>query len=188
MWKERNKYMEYIEIDLDCGLSIIDSVKLLHSKAEATDKKYFGEFNGHKLTSDMTVDEAYIECLGRTSKEFKDEQEKWRQDLIRKEEEHKKKIPELIKCWIKEGHEVLSQDKWTEWDKCVPIRLGDLYEGMELGQCLDIIKAVNEDSIAAGIEVMKNQGHSGMSWGLMKSMIYTFCDCGTEFVEALDNM
>ena len=121
--------MEYIEIDLDCGLSIIDSVKLLHSKAEATDKKYFGEFNGHKLTSDMTVDEAYIECLGRTSKEFKDEQEKWRQDLIRKEEEHKKKIPELIKCWIKEGHEVLSQDKWTEWDKCVPIRLGDLYEG-----------------------------------------------------------
>lgn len=180
--------MEYIEIDLDCGLSIIDSVKLLHSKAEATDKKYFGEFNGHKLTSDMTVDEAYIECLGRTSKEFKDEQEKWRQDLIRKEEEHKKKIPELIKCWIKEGNEVLSQDKWTEWDKCVPIRLGDLYEGMELGQCLDIIKAVNEDSIAAGIEVMKNQGHSGMSWGLMKSMIYTFCDCGTEFVEALDNM
>lgn len=180
--------MEYIEIDLDCGLSIIDSVKLLHSKAEATDKKYFGKFNGHKLTSDMTVDEAYIECLGRTSKEFKDEQEKWRQDLIRKEEEHKKKIPELIKCWIKEGHEVLSQDKWTEWDKCVPIRLGDLYEGMELGQCLDIIKAVNEDSIAAGIEVMKNQGHSGMSWGLMKSMIYTFCDCGTEFVEALDNM
>ncbi|MCI5588336.1 MAG: hypothetical protein MR384_10700 [Lachnospiraceae bacterium] len=180
--------MEYIEIDLDCGLSIIDSVKLLHSKAEATDKKYFGEFNGYKLTSDMTVDEAYIECLGRTSKEFKDEQEKWRQDLIRKEEEHKKKIPELIKCWIKEGHEVLSQDKWTEWDKCVPIRLGDLYEGKELGQCLDIIKAVNEDSIAAGIEVMKNQGHSGMSWGLMKSMIYTFCDCGKEFIEALDNM
>ena len=51
-------------------------------------------------------------------------------------------------------------------DRCVPIRLGDLYEGMELGQCLDIIKTVKDDSIAAGIEVMKNQGHSGMSWGL----------------------
>nr|DAM39353.1 MAG TPA: hypothetical protein [Caudoviricetes sp.] len=71
---------------------------------------------------------------------------------------------------------------------CVPIRLGDLYEGMELGQCLDIIKTVKDNSIVAGIEVMKNQGHSGMSWGLMKSMIYTFCDCGNEFVEALDNM
>lgn len=83
--------MEYIEIDLDCGLSIIDSVKLLHSKTEATGKKYFGEFNGHKLTSDMTLDEAYIKCIGKTFKEFKDEQEKMRQDLIRREEEHKRK-------------------------------------------------------------------------------------------------
>ena len=49
--------MEYIKIDFDCGLSIKDSVKLFHSKAEATGKKYFGEFNGHKLTSDMTVDD-----------------------------------------------------------------------------------------------------------------------------------
>lgn len=180
--------MEYIEIDFDCGLSIKDSVKLLHSKAEVTGKKYFGEFNGHKLTSDMTVDEAYIKCIGKTFKEFKNEQEKMRQDLIRREEERKKKIPELTKYWIKKGHKVLSQDKWDEWDRCVPIRLGNLYEGMELGQCLDIIKTVKDDSIAAGIEVMKNQGHSGMSWGLMKSMIYTFCDCGNEFVETLDDM
>lgn len=102
LWKERNRYMEYIKIDFVCGSSIKDSVKLLHSKAEATGKKYFGEFNGHKLTSDMTVDEAYIKCIGKTFKEFKDEQEKMRQDLIRREEEHKKKIPELTKYWIKE--------------------------------------------------------------------------------------
>lgn len=82
--------MKYIKIDFDCGLSIIDSVELLHSKAEATGKKYFGEFNGHKLTSDMTVDEAYIKCIGKTFKEFKDEREKMRQDFIRREEEHKK--------------------------------------------------------------------------------------------------
>ena len=76
--------MKYIEIDFDYGLSIIDSVKLLHSKAEDTGKKYFGEFNGHKLTSDMTVDEAYVECIGKTFKEFQDEREKMRQDLIRR--------------------------------------------------------------------------------------------------------
>ena len=35
-------------------------------------------------------------------KEFKDEQEKRRQAFIRREEEHKKKIPELTKYWIKE--------------------------------------------------------------------------------------
>lgn len=71
------------------------------------------------------------------------------------------------------------------WDKCVPIRLGDLYRGMELGQCLDIIRIVKEKSIQDGIDVMKNQGHSGMSWGLMKSMIREFCDCGNEFLVQL---
>ena len=49
------------------------------------------------------------------------------------------------------------------WDKCVPIRLGDLYRGMELGQCLDIIRTVKEKSIQDGLDVMKNQEHSGMS-------------------------
>ncbi|OLA71440.1 MAG: hypothetical protein BHW52_03315 [Ruminococcus sp. 37_24] len=179
---------KYIDVDFNCGMTIEEAVKYLHQLSYKTGKDYCGAFNGNTLSSDMTVDEAYIKCIGKTFKEFKDEQEKMRQDLIRREEEHKKKIPELTKYWIKEGHKILSQDKWDEWDRCVPIRLGDLYEGMELGQCLDIIKTVKDNSIVAGIEVMKNQGHSGMSWGLMKSMIYTFCDCGNEFVETLDNM
>lgn len=178
--------MDYIKVEFGVGSSIEDSMKLLYENARYTGDIYFGIFNGHKLTSDMSIDEAYIKCTGKTFKEFKDDKEKWRQDLIRREEEHKKKIPELTKYWIKEGHKVLSQDKWSEWDRCVPIRLGDLYEGMELSQCLDIIKTVKNDSIDAGIKVMENQGHSGMSWGLMKSMIYTFCDCGNEFVKTLD--
>ena len=179
---------KYIDVDFNCGMTIEEAVKYLRQLSYKTGKDYCGTFNGNTLSSDMTVDEAYIKCIGKTFKEFKDEQEKMRQDLIRREEEHKKTIPELAKYWITEGHKVLSQDKWDEWDRCVPIRLGDLYKGMELGQCLDIIKTVKDNSIVAGIEVMKNQGHSGMSWGLMKSMIYTFCDCGNEFVEALDNM
>lgn len=66
--------MNYIKVEFSVGSSIEDSIKLLQSKAESTGKKYFGEFNGHKLTSDMTVDEAYVECIGKTFKEFKDEQ------------------------------------------------------------------------------------------------------------------
>ena len=48
-----------------------------------------------------------------------------------------------------------------------------------------IYKRIKEESIEAGIETMRNQGHSGMSWGLMKSMIKAFCDCGDEFLEQL---
>ena len=179
---------KYIDVDFNCGMTIEEAVKYLRQLSYETGKDYCGTFNGHKLTSDMTVDEAYIKCIGKTFKEFKDEQEKMRQDLIIREEEHKKKIPELTKYWIKEGHKVLSQNKWNEWDRCVHIRLDDLYEGMELGQCLDIIKTIKDNSIVAGIEVMKNQGHSGMSWGLMKSMIKTFCDDGEEFIRELDEV
>lgn len=43
---------------------------------------------------------------------------------------------------------------------------------MELNQCLEIIETVKSKGIANGIEVMKNQVHSGMSWGLMKSRFH----------------
>lgn len=119
-------------------------------------------------------------------KKERKEREKRRKEYDRWEEEYKTKIPALTKIWIDEGHKVLSEDKWQMWDECVPIRLGDLYKGTELGQCLDIIRTVKEKSIADGIEVMKKQDHFGLSWSLMKTMIKDFCDCGDEFLAQLD--
>ena len=96
-------YMKkYIDVDFNYGMTIEEAVKYLHQLSYKTGKDYWGTFNGNILSSDMTVDEAYIKCIGKTFKEFKDEQEKRRQDFIRREEEHKKKIPELTKYWIKE--------------------------------------------------------------------------------------
>lgn len=176
--------MECTKIEFRVGSTIKEAIEELHNKAK-DGKKYCGEFNLHILTSDMSVDDAYMEIMNKTFDEFQKEQEESRQRLIREDEEYKKKIPDLTKHWIEEGHKILSEDKWEIWDKCVPIRLSDLYRGMELGQCLDIIKTVREKSITDGIEVMKNQEHSGMSWGLMKSMIKEFCDCGDEFLAQL---
>lgn len=103
--------MEYREIDFCCGWTIERAVKELHERAK-DGNKYCGEFNGNKLTSDMSLDDAYILCIGKTFDEFNKEQEESRQRLIREEEEHKRKIPELSKYWIEEGHKVLSKDKW----------------------------------------------------------------------------
>ena len=177
--------MNYREVEFDCGINIKSAMEYLYRISATDNYKYCGSFNGHTLNSDMTLDEAYTECLGMSYKDWIRYQEHQRKELIEKEEKHKKEIPELTDYYIEEGHKVLSEDKWKLWDECVPIRLNDLYEGMELGCCLDIIKRIEEESIAAGIETMKNQGHSGMSWGLMKSMIKTFCDCGDEFLEQL---
>ena len=51
----------------------------------------------------------------------------------------------MTKVWLEKGREVLAEDKWELWDKIVPIRLGDLYRGMELGNCLDIVTVLNNN-------------------------------------------
>lgn len=140
-------------------------------------------FNGHKLYSDtVTMDNAYIEIVGKTKAQFDEDQKKWREDYKRREEEFKVKIPELTKEWIEKGHGVLSEKYWLDWDKCVPIRLGDLYHGMELGNCLDIVKELNDGcDLDYARNIIYNQGHSGMSFSLVKAMVSSFCDRGEEF-------
>ena len=75
---------KYIDVDFNYGMTIEEAVKYLRQLSYETGKDYWGTFNGNILSSDMTVDEAYIKCIG------KDEREKMRQDFIRREEEHKK--------------------------------------------------------------------------------------------------
>ena len=69
------------------------------------------------------------------------------------------------------------------WIECVPIRLDDLYRGFELGSCLDIVKELNSGcSFEKAKEIVYSQGHSGLSFGLICSMLRSFCDRGNEFV------
>lgn len=91
---------------------------------------------------------------------------------------------ERILNWIERGHGTLTKDKWELWDRIVPIRANDLYGGMELDACLDIIDVLNEDSDMARAKLtIENQNHSGMSFGLVCSMMKAFHEKGEEFVE-----
>ena len=101
--------MEYREINFLCGWTIKQAINELHDRAK-DGNNYCGEFNGNKLTSDMSLDDAYMLCIGKTFNDFNKEQEESRQRLIMEDEEYKKKIPELSKYWIEEGHKVLSED------------------------------------------------------------------------------
>lgn len=143
------------------------------------------EFNGVTLYSDtVSLDSAYREVTGKSYFQFNEDQKAWHKEYDRKEAEHKAAIPDLTQAWIKKGHEILSEDKWDYWDKIVPIRLGDLYHGMELGNCLDIVQILNEGcSLDEARQEIENQNHSGMSFGLVRSMVREFSDRGNEFSE-----
>ena len=174
----------YEKIDGWCSMSIDEAVKLL-KQYHAEGKKVCMEFNGTMLYSDtVTVDSAYMDILGRTKAEHEQYMKEWHERQVREEEEYQKKIPELTKEWIEKGHAILDKKYWETWDECVPIRLRDLYHGMELGNCLDIVSALNNGcSLDEAKKIIGNQGHSGMSYGLVRIMVMTFCDRGEEFAK-----
>ncbi len=172
----------YRKIEFGFG-DISSAVKELSQYKESGELVY-GEFNGQKLYSDIDdEDSAYKKITGKTKAECDEANKKWHEEYEENERKHKEAIPELTKEWIKKGNTILDEKYRELWAKCVPIRLGDLYHGMELGNCLEIVEQLNKgESLAKVKPIIENQGHSGMSFGLVCLMVKAFCDRGAEFV------
>jgi len=178
----------YRKIEFGAGDNIERSMKAL-TLAKEHGELVYGEFNGQKLYSDIDdLDSAYKKITGKTKAEFDEAKQKCHEEYEEEERKHKESIPELTKEWIEKGKIILDEKYLETWNKCVPIRLGDLYHGFELGACLDIVKELN---LGCDLEVAKNiiigQGHSGMSFGLVCSMVKSFCNRGVEFVNYVRN-
>lgn len=176
----------YEKIQLYAGCSVEDAVKELFTYKERGILACL-DFNGTILYSDtVTIDEAYKQITGKTKAEFDKTQQDWKKEYEKKEKEHIAKIPELTKKWMQKGREILTENKWYDWDKIIPIRLHDLYHGMELGCCLDIVKILNSNGTFDEAKLkIESQNHSGMSYSLVCAMIREFCDRGKEFVKYL---
>lgn len=182
--RTKNKLkMEHRKIEFGIGDSIERAMQDLARFKERGELVY-GEFNGKKLYSDIdNLDTAYKKITGNTKAEF-DAERKAENDRYKEEQrKHKEAIPELTKEWIEKGNAILDEKYHETWAKCVPIRLDDLYQGMELGATLDIVKELNAGcELQKAKEIIREQGHSGMSFRLVCSMVESFCDRGQEFV------
>jgi len=166
---------------IEFGLGDIESaVKELKNHKELV----CGSFNGKMLYSDIdNLDSAYKKITGKTKVEFDADRKAENDKYKEKERQHKEATPELTKQWIEKGNTILEEKYRELWAKCVPIRLGDLYQGMELKCCLDIVSELNNNcTLDEAKAIIENQGHSGMSFGLVCSMVKSFCDKGEEFV------
>lgn len=175
---------KYEQIGFFAGNTIEQAVnELLSYKQQG--KLACGEFNGVTLYSDtVTMDSAYKKITGKTKAEFDKAQQERIDNYNKQKKEHEENIPSLSEEWMKKGREILTEDKWDYWDKIVPVRLNDLYQGMELGACLDIVKILNNNgSLDEAKTEIENQGHSGMSFGLVCAMVKEFSERGNEFVE-----
>lgn len=171
---------KYKEIEFRPGCSLESAIKKLKEQNDLA----CGSFNGQMLYSDVDdINSAFKKVKGKTKAEFDEAKEKRQREYEAKDKEHKKEIPRLTKEWIEKGKVILDEKYHELWSKMVPIRLGDIYNGMELGASLDIVKELNNGcqlEVAKGI--IEKQGHSGMSLMLVRSMIKELCDRGIEFV------
>lgn len=173
---------EYKLIDLPWTCNLEESIKILHTYE--TPAK--AEFNNHMLYSDMSVDEAYILVIGKTKAEFDKKRQDYLDKLKREEEEYRAQIPTLEEEWRAKGRIFLKEKYWELWDECVPVRLSDLYRGMELGCLHDLLVEYDKNQDLDKVkEIFENQGHSGMSAGLMFSMLVAFHDDGEKIAEYL---
>lgn len=179
------------EIEFYAGDTIDTAWKrLLRVSAECEDT-CFGMFNEKELRSTDTLDEVYVKVLGMTKAELDDLMRKKREEYARKEKEHKDNIPNLTKEYREKARGIILEDQYEYWDKIVPIRLGDLYHGMELDSTLELCKIMRDESIGYDARIRKaydafmGQGHSGMSAGLVAQMLRVFCPGGDELADAV---
>lgn len=171
------------EIEFMAGNSIDSVMKELAVFKEKNELVCF-QFNGKMLYSDIdNVDSAYVKVTGKTKSECEEAERIRHEEWLEQKRKHEESIPQLTKEYIEKGNSVLDEKYRQLWAECVPIRLGDLYQGMELQMCLDIVLELNNNcSLDDAKAIIESQGHSGMSFGLVCSMLKSFCERGDEFV------
>ena len=152
------------KIEFSAGQNIESAYRDLQEYAPS-----YGEFNDHTICSFETLDEIFQKIVGMTKDEYykyaKEEEEKRQQEL----KTYKERIPELITYYKDKARGIIPENKLKYWDRIVPIRLNDLYRGMELDCWLDIIKVLNnedkskDERLKECRDLFYKQGHSGMS-------------------------
>ncbi|MDF2841650.1 MAG: hypothetical protein K0R00_76 [Herbinix sp.] len=144
------------------------------------------EFNGHSFYSDtVTLDSAYMEIQGKTYSEFVADQETALARWNKERAEDEALLPARIERLKKAGRELIHKELWEDWDKMVTVRAKDIYKGFEVDSSLKIIKVLTEDEdIESAVKVIRSQGHSGMSYSLVREIVRRFGVRGEEFAEA----
>ena len=176
------------KIEFSAGQSLESAYKDLQEFAPS-----YGEFNGAILYSYDTLDEVFKKVTGKTKKELyeyaKEEERKYQEQL----KTNKERIPELTTYYKDKARGIIPEDKLEFWDNIVPIRLNDLYQGIELQCLLDIITILNdenktkEDRFNKCYELFYKQGHSGTSGIIVLSGLKQLHPLGYEFVDYFNN-
>lgn len=167
----------------------IEYIRVVNPNIVGTNLVY-AMFNGHPIYSDnLDVDEIYSRLSTNNASNKPKEIEL---DYEKAEKEFQKKISTLTIKYNALAKGIIADDKLDQWYEIVPIRLRDLYHGMELDATLEIIKELNKatdsnNHFAEAKSIFKGQDHSALSYDLVRAMLNMFAPNGVEFVKYCDN-
>lgn len=175
-------------IEIDFYGSTLDNAAAELAEQKKKGNNVYIDFNGKKIYSMLDdVDSCYQKVCGCTKAEFEERQRKWHEEYEAREKIEKAEAEAKIPEWIEKGKKYIYPQRILNWKECVPIRAGDLYHGRDLDNALDIMELLeNGGSIEEARQMIESQGHSGASYGIVRSMILTFSKRGPEFVRVAD--
>lgn len=178
------------QIEFYCGCNVEKAWHMLQKEAEDSGEPCSGMFNDKELFSTDTLDEAYMKITGMTKAESDAHIKQWLDERKRKEQEHKALIPKLTEMYRKRARGLVLDETLESWDEVVPIRLGDIYRGMELGNVLECCSVMRDESLSREERLRKaygifaDEGHSGTSAAITMAMLRKFCPDGNELADA----
>jgi hypothetical protein len=179
---------KYEKIELRWGASLGECVVQLINYSVKNKTLASGDFNGTILYSDtVSLDSAYSEATGMTYFERCEADIVERIKREQEEKERQNRLPTRIAAWTDRGSRLVKPEKFEYWMQVVPIRANDLYHGMELDACLDIIEILNAGcSMSSAKKKIEDQNHSGMSYSLVRALVKEFADRGEEFAKYVE--
>ena len=145
----------------------------------------FDRYDLDVRTDEDFLDYANICMMGMTIKEERQEEEKIKTKTKLKEAKRIEKIKKDIPKWIKEGNSIIYEEKQEEWKKYIEqFQDEDIIYADIVGQALEIMQCLDKTgSIDKAEKILKDQGHSGMSFAEVNEIVFKFSKKGPEFYE-----
>ena len=165
--------------NLDNAKPVLDNLAQKYGQLVSMD------FNGHTIRSDMSIDEMYLEVLGRTKEEYdkliEESHQKQQEEESRARIEAEAKMPERIEA----GKAFIYTEKQQDWENCVKARSEDLYYGADIDDALEAMSLLDQGASFEDVEKnLIDGGQSGASFGMIRNIIFSFSKRGPEFYQA----
>jgi hypothetical protein len=170
------------------GFTNIDElhIRLHQFKFDNPDKKGYAEFNGFLFFTDdedLTIDHLYQTICGESKAEHLNKRCHLRMEATAREIKYKMIKAERISSFIKSGLRNLPPKHHEKWIDIVPIRVMDMYHGLDLENFLELYENLQIETFETVKECFIEQGHSGGSGFLVLSMLKEFSPKGADFVK-----